>query len=82
MTVSIKNVTLQEAEGHLDELLALVVQGEEVIITKGDQPCAKLIAVSLPSKSPRAFGLHAGTAWMSEDFHAPLPDNFWLGSGA
>ncbi len=80
--VSTKNVTLQEAEGHLGELLELVDQGEEVIITKGDQPCAKLVGISrLPGK-PRTFGQHKGKAWMSEDFNAPLPDNFWLGSGA
>ena len=51
--MSIKSVTMQEAEGHLDELLALVVQGEEVIITKDDQPCAKLVAVPLIPKTPR-----------------------------
>ena len=79
--MSIKSVTMQEAEGHLDELLALVVQGEEVIITKDDQPCAKLVAVPLIPKTPRAFGQHTGKAWMSEDFNAPMPDNFWLGSG-
>jgi len=27
----------------------------------------------------RVFGLHAGQVWMSEDFDAPLPDEFWLG---
>jgi len=80
--VSTKNVTLQEAESHLDELLELVDQGEEIIITKGDQPCAKLVGISPLSRKPRTFGQHKGKAWMSEDFNAPLPDNFWLGSGA
>lgn len=80
--MTIKNVTLQEAEGHLDELLTRVVQGEEIIITKGDKPCAKLIAVPPTLNAPRAFGQHKGKARMSEDFNASLPDSFWLGSGA
>lgn len=79
--MGIKNITLQEAEGHLNELLELVDQGEEVIITKDDQPCAKLVAVLPSSKKLRTFGQHKGKAWMSEDFNAPLPDNIWLGSG-
>ncbi|MEL6526763.1 MAG: DUF2281 domain-containing protein [Chloroflexota bacterium] len=29
--------------------------------------------------SERVPGLHAGTTWMSDDFDAPLPDEFWLG---
>jgi Protein of unknown function (DUF2281) len=32
-----------------------------------------------PAKSPRIPGLHAGQVWMSEDFDAPLPDEFWFG---
>lgn len=28
---------------------------------------------------PRIAELHAGTAWVSDDFDDPLPDEFWLG---
>lgn len=28
---------------------------------------------------PRILGLHAGKLWMSDDFDAELPDEFWLG---
>lgn len=77
-----KNVTLQDAEGHLGELLERVVQGEEIVITKGDRPCAKLVAVLPILSTPRAFGQHRGKARMTEDFNAALPDSFWLGSGA
>jgi hypothetical protein len=27
----------------------------------------------------RILGLHEGQGWMSEDFDAPLPDEFWFG---
>lgn len=29
--------------------------------------------------TPRALGLHAGKVWVSDDFDAELPDEFWLG---
>lgn len=28
-------------------------------------------------KQPRVLGLHQGRGWSSEDFNAPLPDEFW-----
>lgn len=74
-----KNVTLQDAEGQLNELLERVIRGEEIIITKGNQPCAKLVAIPPVMKKPRVFGQHKGKAWMSGDFNAPLPDDFWIG---
>lgn len=30
-------------------------------------------------KKKRVFGLHEGQGWISDDFTAPLPDEFWLG---
>jgi len=79
--MSTKNVTLQEAEGHLAELLELVEQGNEVVITKGDEPRAKLVMFRERSRGPRVFGQHRGKAWLSDDFDAPLPPDFWSGEG-
>ena len=31
-------------------------------------------------RSGRQAGLHSGAALVSDDFDAPLPDEFWLGS--
>ncbi|WP_230402799.1 DUF2281 domain-containing protein [Gloeomargarita lithophora] len=30
-------------------------------------------------QSPRSLGLYQGMGWISEDFDAPLTDEFWLG---
>jgi len=30
--------------------------------------------------APRTPGLHAGRYWIAEDFDAPLPESFWLGT--
>lgn len=79
--MSIKTVTLLEAEEHLAELLELVEQGNEIVITKGDEPRAKLVVVRAPSRGPRVFGQHQGKAWSSDDFDAPLPRDFWSGQG-
>jgi len=41
--MSAKIVTVQEAEGHLLELIALVEKGEEIIIAHSNQPKGKLV---------------------------------------
>jgi antitoxin (DNA-binding transcriptional repressor) of toxin-antitoxin stability system len=74
--MSPKIVTVREAEGHLLELIALVEQGEEVVITHDDQPKAKLVPLVKPPQK-RVFGQHRGQVWMSSDFDAPLPDDLW-----
>lgn len=33
----------------------------------------------IPATATRVAGLHAGMAWVSDDFDEPLPDEFWLG---
>jgi len=76
-SMSTKIVTVQEAEGHLLELIALVEQGEEVVITHDDQLKVKLVPLVEPPKK-RVFGQHRDRVWMSPDFDAPLPDAFWL----
>jgi antitoxin (DNA-binding transcriptional repressor) of toxin-antitoxin stability system len=77
-SMSTKIVTVQEAEGHLLELIALVEQGEEVVITYDDQPKVKLVPLVKPRQN-RWFGQHRGQLWMSPDFDDRLPDDFWLG---
>jgi len=80
-----KTVTIEEAQTHLSDLLTLIAQGEEVIIAKGKEPVAKLIPLSHSSAhnvQARVFGEYKGQIWMSDDFDAPLPDDFWLGSSA
>jgi antitoxin (DNA-binding transcriptional repressor) of toxin-antitoxin stability system len=54
-TMSTKVVTVQEAESHLLELIALAEQGDEVVITYDDQPKVKLVPFVEPPKK-RVFG--------------------------
>jgi len=79
--MSTTTVNMHEAKTRLSELLALALQGEEVIIAKANKPMARLVPLEQPKKR-RIAGLHAGEGfWMSGDFDEPLPDEFWLGNG-
>ena len=72
-----KIVTVQEAAGHLLELIDLAEKGEEVVIAHDNQPKVKLVPIGQAPKK-RVFGQHRGKIWMSPDFDAPLPEAFWL----
>jgi antitoxin (DNA-binding transcriptional repressor) of toxin-antitoxin stability system len=79
--INMRTVTLEEAQGHLDELATLVEQGEEVELIRPGKPTLKIVMdKSNRVAKPRTFGQYAGQPYsMSEDFDAPLPDAFWLG---
>ena len=67
----------------LTDLLALTAQGEEVLIADHGKPLARLAPVVTEEPTSetvlkeRILGLHEGQGWMSDDFDAPLPDEFW-----
>jgi antitoxin (DNA-binding transcriptional repressor) of toxin-antitoxin stability system len=70
--------TVDVEKTSLKELLALVREGSEVLLTEGDTPVAKIVPIEKkPGK--RIMGLHAGMWEVSDDFDDPLPDEFWLG---
>ncbi len=83
--MAIEIVDLDEARARLAELLAKAAAGTEVIIAQDGTPRAKLVAVE-PSPAPRRGripGLHRGTVtFISDDFDAPLSDEFWFGQEA
>jgi len=66
-------VNTQQVVETLDDLLAQVQKGEEVIIHNSlGQAVARL---SSPATSTaRVPGLDAGTVKIADDFNAPLPD--------
>lgn len=73
-------ITVDEARENLQDLLAQVLRGNEVIITEHGKPVARLVPVPVAAaKKKRIAGLNRGTIWTSEDFDEPLPDEFWLG---
>ncbi len=74
-----RTVDIREAQTRLPELISLATAGTEVILVDDEIPVVRLVAVSPPS-TQRVPGLHAGAISTSDDFDAPLPDDFWMGA--
>ncbi|MEO8072221.1 MAG: toxin-antitoxin (TA) system antitoxin [Acidobacteriota bacterium] len=74
-----QTINLDKVEKQLAELLAVVEDNGEIVIAQNGKPLARLELVAQPKKKKRIAGLNRGMIWTSEDFDAPLPDEFWLG---
>ena len=74
-----KTIDVNEAQSRFSEILSLVSEGTEIILTEDNKPVARLIPLE-SSNTPRIAGLHNGVIWTSGDFDQPLPDEFWTGS--
>ena len=75
--MSTMTIDVIEAQSQLSKLLALALQGNKVIISDNEEPVVQLVPVRQDAKR-RSAGLHRGAMRMSDDFNAPLPDEFWL----
>ena len=74
-------IDIMLAEQDLGALLDLAKAGNEVVITQGDVPIARLVGVpSQPPQQPRRAGMHPGAITVSEDFDEALPNEFWTGT--
>ena len=70
-----QTITLEEAQSHLAEVIERLAPGEEVLITRDDQPIAALRATPAPRK-PRQPGTLKGTVLsIGPDFGA-IPEGF------
>jgi antitoxin (DNA-binding transcriptional repressor) of toxin-antitoxin stability system len=64
---------ISEAEIKIAQLFQSALNGEEIIITRDNQPVLKLAQLS-PSPKKRQRGSAKGQIWVSPDFDAPLED--------
>mgnify|MGYP001813507553 FL=1 len=64
-------VGVHEAKTHLSRLLRRVAAGEQIIITSGGRPAARL--VPFERSESRELGFDAGLLTIPEDFDDPLP---------
>ncbi len=60
-------VNVHEAKTNLSKLLALVLEGKEVVIAKAGKPVAKIVHYE-EKLEPRKMGLLKGKIWISDDF--------------
>ncbi|MBI3408988.1 MAG: toxin-antitoxin (TA) system antitoxin [Planctomycetes bacterium] len=73
-------VDIKELPGRLDALLQEAKKkGTEIILTRDNVPQAQLVPL-VPKVTSRVPDLNAGgVLFISEDFDAPLPEEFWSG---
>jgi antitoxin (DNA-binding transcriptional repressor) of toxin-antitoxin stability system len=53
-------ITIEEAQANLPEIIDNLAPGEELIITRNDQPIAKLVGQRRPARKPRQPGSAKG----------------------
>jgi antitoxin (DNA-binding transcriptional repressor) of toxin-antitoxin stability system len=71
--MSITHIEMDQVASHLPELIEEVSGGAEVVITKDDQPVAKLVRYPRTRRKPR-FGSAKGLITIADDFDEPLPE--------
>jgi prevent-host-death family protein len=75
--------TVHQAKTQLSKLIAAALDGEEVVIARGDKPVVKLIPLE-PKAKRRVFGAYKGRFELTDAFFEPLPDDelmLWNGQG-
>ena len=67
-------VTLEEAQAKLPELIEQLVAGEGLLITRNEQPVARLTAEEKPKRKPRKAGSAKGMLTILADDDEHLKD--------
>jgi len=67
-----KTVTIHQAKTNLSQLIERACQGEEIVISRGPQPVARLVAIS-GVKGRRRPGALRGKLRVPPSFFEPLP---------
>jgi len=73
-----KTIDIHTANISIEDLLSLICQGTEVMMTEANIPFARILPC-FPLCQERVAGLHSEAIWTSDDFDEPLPDEFWIG---
>ena len=68
-----KTHSMHAAKTNLSRLVQRASRGEDVVITRGKTPVARLVAVTL-EPTARVFGAMKGRAKVTAAFFDPLPD--------
>ncbi|MFQ5709275.1 MAG: type II toxin-antitoxin system Phd/YefM family antitoxin [bacterium] len=68
-----RQVNIHEAKTHFSKLIKQVLNGDEIIIAKGNKPIAKLVSLE-QSRPKRKLGTAKGKFKIASDFDLPLND--------
>ena len=69
-----KRVTVHNAKIHLPALPRDIVEGEEVIIARGDLPVAQIVPIEGATNVRKASGARDVLLSIADDFDTPLED--------
>ena len=72
MHMQTETVDVNQAQAHFKDLVRRVAAGVHIVLSENQKPIAHMLPAGV-----RIPGLHAGDIWTSDDFDAPLPDQFW-----
>ncbi len=67
-------IDVNESDCTVKNLLSRIHDGSEIVFVENGNPVARLTQIT-----PRIPGLNRGSAFVTDDFDAELPDEFWLG---
>ena len=82
--MSNKTFDLKQLPSSVTELLSLIQDDQEIIITDDNIPVARLTILNPVAQTKLKLeetpqpGLNLGAMVMSDDFDKPLADEFWL----
>ncbi|MFN8626455.1 MAG: type II toxin-antitoxin system prevent-host-death family antitoxin [Candidatus Binatia bacterium] len=69
------SISIDEAQTKLPELIHGLHPGDEIVITDGEQPVARLVPAKAAKVGKRQLGTLSGTVtYIAPDFDAPLDD--------
>lgn len=71
--ICVKVVNIHEAKTHLSRLIQEALDGEEIVIARGNEPLVRLVLVE-SARPERSLGWAKGQVTMAPDFDAPLDD--------
>lgn len=75
--MSVKTFDITHLSENIIDLLSDIQNQTEVLLTRDGVPLAKVMPLPVkPTVTPQV-GLNYGAMVMSDDFDAPLPDDFW-----
>jgi len=69
----VKIVNIHEAKTHLSRVIQEAVNGEDIVIARGNEPLVRLVLVE-SARSQRTLGWAKGQVTIAADFDAPLDD--------
>ena len=69
-----KQVTVHEAKTHLSRLIRDALEGEEIVIARGDKPVVRIVPVPEAVGARRLGGASGVVRSIASDFDEPVED--------